>query len=180
MRQFLVFCIILTIFLFSCKEPTDRIEIDLHECLMSSISLNETHTLKKALKGYENHLISKGILKSSQSISYFHMYRKIASGNSINLKNDFNFSNKIDFLSKENNQEIMDCLEDLYDTKRYLNSKVYKIEKGLEDLQERGVLLTSQVIAQNIVSVISPDDFELDYYKLNTIMFIENHNKNSY
>ncbi len=165
----------------SCKnEPTHRVEIDLNECLMSLISSDERVLLEKTIKEYENHLIEQKILHSSKSFSYYNLYKKIASGNSINLKNDFKFSDKIDFLSRENNFEIMDCLKDLKKTERYLNSKVYKIEKGIEYLEERGILTTSQKIAQNVISILSPEDFELDYYKLNAILFIEKNNMNSY
>ncbi len=165
--------LLLIIITFACTQPSSkRIEIDLYECIMGFLSSEEKEKMALIIQDYEQHLVNNGILPAATPEGYFDFYKDLARKDSYNFKNDFDFSQKIDFISRENNVEIIECHQDIVSSERYLASKVYALQEGRKAF-EANKTLTLRLSAKNMINILSVEDFELMYYRLNTLMLIE-------
>lgn len=173
MKKLFVF-IVFGLLTISCKSQSDRIENDLYKCLTESLTEDEKAKLNPIITGFEIHLIEKGILQSSDSQSYYNLYKKIAESGTYNFTNEFNFSEKISFLNKKNpeeNQGLVNCYREIFQSEKYLESKLYEFTKEMQSLRNHNV--TPVIIAKTTIKYLSQEDFELEYNRFNTLMFIE-------
>ncbi len=171
---------ILSIFLIgllvaSCQNQSSRVENDLYDCLMISLSDKEIEKIKPILSGFEQHLIEKGILESSEAKSYWNLYNKMGKTGAYNFSNEFNFSEKLRFLNRENpadNQGFIDCHNQIIQSQKYLDSKLYELATEMQSFS--GNRVTPVIIAKITMKHMTVEDFELDYNRFNTLMFVEN------
>ena len=155
----------------SCQSQSDRVENDLYNCLMNSLSENEKSELKPILQKFETHLIEKGILESSAPESYRNVYKKIAETGTYDFSNEFNFSKKISFLNKPDNKQLIECHMNIFQSEKYLSSKTRELNEKVRALGSEKT--TPKIIAQTMLDYMSIEDFKLKYNRLNTLMFIE-------
>ncbi len=130
--------IIIGLLTVSCQSQSDRVEKDLYNCLMISLSDDEKEKLNPIFSDFEQHLIEKGILESSNPESYLQFYKKIAETGTYDFSNEFNFSEKISFLNRanpEDNNELLDCHKKLMQSEKYLESKLYKFNEEVQSLR---------------------------------------------
>ncbi|WP_160114701.1 hypothetical protein [Aquimarina sp. AU474] len=169
--------ILIGIMTISCQSQSERVESDLYSCLMNSLTDSEKEKTKTILSDFEQHLIDKGILESTKPESYWNLYKKMATNESYNFSNDFNLDEKLNFLDRQNpseNQSFFDCQNKIFQSEKYLNSKLYKFNKELESLKNKRI--TPVIIAKTTIKYLTIEDFELDYNRFGTLMFIENLN----
>ncbi|SFC46012.1 hypothetical protein SAMN04487891_111135 [Flagellimonas taeanensis] len=167
--------ILFGLILLSCKGQSERIENDLYKCLINSLSEGEKIKLTQIFDDYEKHLIEKGILKSSDSKDYYYLYKRIADSEVYDFANEFNFSEKISFLNRKSPEEsevIIGCHRKIFESKKYRESNLYKFT--VEIKLQSNHMVTPVVIAKTTIKYMTEEDFELEYNRFNTLMFIEN------
>lgn len=170
----IIVVIIIVFLMVSCKNQSDRIEQDLYKCFTASLLEDEKTKLKSIIIDFENHLVEKGILNSSEPKSYYDLYKKIADNGVYDFSNEFNFTEKISFLNRkspEENQYLLDCHREIFQSEKYLKSKLYEFTKEMKALKRYRA--RPYIIASIIIKYLSEEDFELKYNRLNTLMFIE-------
>lgn len=167
----LILLLIFGLVLASCKSQSEPIENDFYNCLINTLSEEEKTKIKPIIKGFENHLIEKGILESSRPESYRKIYEKIAKTGTYDFSNDFDFSRKISFLNKQNNQELIECHMNIFKSEKYLNSKIRELNEKIRSKEMKNS--TVEFRAQIILDYMTVEDFSLAYHRLNTLMFIE-------
>jgi len=175
------FLLLLIILILSCKKQSPKVENELYDCLMSSLSDYEKKKAEPIILNFEKHLIDKEILESSSPESYLNLYKKIAKLGVYDFSNDFNFSEKISFLNRKKpseNQGLIDCHSKVFQSEKYLKSKLYKFTKEMQSLRKHRV--TPVIIAKTTIKYLSEEDFELEYNRFNTLMFIETYNTNNH
>ena len=174
-RLFLLFIFVL---ILSCKPSSDKVEEKLYACFTNSLSQKEMQKLNAISTAYESYLIEQRVLESSEAESYWNFYRKIVESGTFEFTNDFNFSEKTRFLERESleaNQAQLDCYTRIFQSEAYLQSKQYRLQQEMQSLRKHRV--TPKIIAQTTIEILSVDDFELEYNRLMTLLFIETINE---
>ena len=171
----IIILILFGLLIISCKKESDRIENELFKCLIGSISEDEKEKLIPLIRDFENHLIEKGILASSEAKSYWKLYNQIAETGIYDFSNEFNFSKKISFLNRQNsteNEGFINCHRNVLQSEKYLASKLFEFNQEMQS--RRNDELTPIIIAKTTVKHLTIEDFELEYNRFNTLMFVEN------
>lgn len=167
--------ILITAFTFlACKKSNVSVEDKLYDCMMNALSEQEKDSLKPIILEFEQHLIEKGILESSSAESYWKFYKRIAETGAYDFSNDFDFMQKISFLNRESPEEnsgVFDCQNEILQSQAYLDSKQYKLKQELSTLGKHRV--TQKMIAHTMIEYLNVEDFEIDYNRLMTLMYIE-------
>ena len=87
---------------------------------------------------------------------------------------EFNFSEKTDLLTRDSleaAQAQLDCYSQIFQSEVYLESKQHQLQQEIQSLRKHRV--TPKIIAQTTIEILSVDDFELEYNRLMTLLFIE-------
>ncbi|MEL6976046.1 MAG: hypothetical protein AAGL29_11695 [Bacteroidota bacterium] len=158
----------------SCNPSSDKMEDELYACFTNSLSQKEMQKLNAVSKAYENYLIEQKVLESTDAKSYWNFYKKIAESGAFEFANDFNFSEKTRFLARESleaNQAQLDCYNLIFQSEMYLKSKQHQLQEEIQSLRKH--LVTPKIIAQTTIQILSADDFEFEYNRLMTLLFIE-------
>ncbi len=174
MKRILDLLIFSLIILSSCQDKKNGVEDDLYNCLLNSLTEEEKNKLAPIIIDFEKHLISTKVLASSAPKSYLNFYKKIAETGEHNFSNEFNFSEKISFLNRRSpndTQDLLECHSKIFQTEKYKNSKLYELTKEMQSLKQHRI--TPVIIAKTTIKYLNEDDFELDYNRFNTLMFIE-------
>lgn len=172
--------LILTLFTLTincCSGQDYSIESKHFDCMVKTSSELGVD-LRKELSEFEEHLIEAGVLADKSGESYYKIYEIIKETGDINfafqyslldsIKADINRDN-IDF-----NEFSTDCIklaEKTYKTKKYKQSKIYQLKVGTDSIRNSGSIDPSG-IASMILSVLSPKDFEHDYYKMTVLLLL--------
>lgn len=173
MRKLLILIVLVGYAASSCKSQAEPIENKMYNCVLSALSKKEKEKVDSIFADFEKHLITKGILESSNAEGYWNMYNQMAETGKYDFSNEFNFFEKIEFLNKESpadNQGIFDCHSKIFESKQYLESKIYEYTKETKSL--RGNRVTPVIIAKITIKYLTVEDFELEYYRFMTLMFI--------
>ncbi|MEM8765115.1 MAG: hypothetical protein AAGD88_14955, partial [Bacteroidota bacterium] len=160
--------------ILSCKPQLDKVEDELYACFTNSLSQKEIQKLNAVSKAYETYLIDQKVLESNDAKSYWNFYSKIAESGTFEFANDFNFSEKTDFLTRESlkaAQAQLDCYSQIFQSEMYLESKQHQLQQEIQSLRKHRV--TPKIIAQTTIEILSVDDFEFEYNRLMTLLFIE-------
>ncbi|MEO1484413.1 MAG: hypothetical protein AAFU57_01620 [Bacteroidota bacterium] len=166
--------------ILSCKSSSDKVEDKLYTCFTNALSQQEAQKLTTIKKAYENYLIEQKVLESTDAKSYWNFYKKIAESGAFEFANDFNFSEKMRFLARESleaNQAQLDCYNLIFQSELYLKSKQHQLQEEIQSLRKHRV--TPKMIAQTTIEILSVDDFEFEYNRLMTLLFIETFNENN-
>jgi len=155
----------------SCKQEK-RVEIIYQECLYNSLS-DKGESLKRYAKGFEMHLIALNILKDSSAQSYYNIYKSIANGKHYPTHYKYSYIDSINKIEQYKiNPNNKECLKYINSLEHYNDSKIAKINKVqfLLDEKESNNKFSEKVT--KILPIMEVKDFELDYYKHKTFMFI--------
>jgi len=170
-----LFLIVLIITFNSCNSQNQRIEIKLQNCIYDSYPEYGV-LLKKSIIEYENHLITKDVLKNKKGSSYKNLFTKINELNSRNLIVDYYFSKLLVKKPTSINPKLSECINSILTSKEYLTSKPHKLEKAINEHSEKKSLTASE-LTKSINSILNEDDYELDFYKLRIFMLIESNSQ---
>ena len=77
----------------------------------------------------------------------------------------------------EANQAQLDCYSQIFQSELYLESKQHQLQQEIQSLRKHRV--TPKMIAQTTIEILSVDDFEIEYNRLMTLLFIETFNENN-
>jgi hypothetical protein len=159
--------------LISCVQENDRIETILLDCLESSYNEIEVD-LNRELDILEKYLIDKGALKSSAGQSYYDIYKQVVEINDIPNELDIDkFENLLKLRPNEYYSNI--CLQSLteIDSDEIKKSKYYQLTLKMQEFESTEETSPSTV-ANAIISVLSPADFDKPYYRAMALLTILN------
>ena len=157
----------------SCNGTNYKIEKQLFDCLVSSAKTVGVD-LKKELKDFEDHLIDREVLKDRSGESYFQIYKQIEKENNINFSFNYSLLDTISFHSKskdlkERQIDCSDTFEKILNSEEYKKSKLYELNIVLDLVKESGNI-NAREIASTITDVLTPADFDQDYYKMTLML----------
>jgi len=171
MRNLLTITFILI--LTSCNGQDYKIEKQLLECQVSSAKTFGVD-LKKEFNEFESYLIDSKILKDKRGDSYYQIYKQIEKEGDANFY--FNYS-LLDTIRLHSNStglqgiqtECSDYFEKILNSKDYKKSKLYTLNLAMDSIKKAGDINVSE-IAKTITKVLTPKDFEQDYYKMTLML----------
>lgn len=156
---------ILVGFIFTfCSAQNERIENKIMNCSYQSFE-DDGEELKELISNYQNLLITQGILKDSNGKSYRQILENIAAGNEFDKVPSTFFAIELQKIKKPDTEEIKECQKIIIADSSYNTSKL----KGLEQVMTNVLNLEDiepSIIANEILNVLSDEDFEIDFYKL--------------
>ena len=155
----------------------ERAEVKFMECAYQVYSDNGA-TLHQLMISYENLLIEEGIMADGSGVSYRNIYKGIVTKNAFEKVPSQSFIDKMMQLKPDDIDKGDDCIKTLMvDTDNYDLSKMEGLEMAVNN-SENSFNLEPGKMAEEVLSILSAEDFELDYYKMRTFMLFEmmNHN----
>lgn len=170
-KNFLLHIIILLVFT-SCSSQNKRIEKEFIDCSYQAYADNGTK-LKMLISDYQKLLIKEKILTDSTAKSYRNLFQEIANGNKFTHISSKSFFEQLQTIEQPDRILIEECqLKILRDSAKYDITKLRMLENAISSVQNSGDIEPS-LIAQQILSVLTVKDFELDYYKLRTMLLFD-------
>lgn len=168
MKNYLIITVILFNYnLFSQEEPVEEYY---QNCLYSSLS-NHGNALKKYAKGFENHLIELKILKDTTSQSYYNLFKSFSKEKAYPESYKYSFIDSINNKFERNKIVPFNnvCYDKMAKLKTFRGSKLFKIQ-SLMDIDNSNVKFSKQM--ETVISILEEKDFELDFYKQRTFIFL--------
>ncbi len=176
MRNILIL-IIFTLTINSCSGQDFSIESKHFDCMVKTSSELGVD-LKKELSDFEEHLIEVGVLADNSGESYYKIYEIIKETGDINFEFQYSLIDSIKAHIDKDSIEVIeiigDCLslaEKTQKSKKFKRSKVYQLKVGMDSIVYSEKVNPSE-IASMILSVLSPKDFEHDYYKMTVLLLL--------
>lgn len=120
---------------------------------------------------YEKLLIKKGALKDNSGKSYYQLFESVIKEIPIDLSVNYSLIdsiNKLSYSSLVHSNEK--CIEEIKKNRNYKYSKTSIIKKKLDSLMND---LESEKVSEVFLSVLDSKDFELEFYKLRTLLMLE-------
>lgn len=159
--------------LCSCSRQDYPIETRQFECLAGTYA-GLGVDLRQELSKFEEHLINAGVLSDKSGESYYEIYKKIEISGDVNFTFQYSFIDSIKSHCDNYEDINADCIkqaEKLKKTRKYKKSKIYQLEVAMDS-----ILVTDNITVSNVASVIlrilSPEDFENDYYRMSAILML--------
>jgi biopolymer transport protein ExbD len=161
----------LFLLLISCSPKKERIEDKLFDCSITA-SKKDNKDLLKRLKNYESELIKNKILKDNSAKSYRNIIVKIANEKDYSFDVPESISENILKVGDSAYYIGIDCQKKiLSDSLKYDFNKFLKFQESIKKSMYENDL-SPQIIAKNYLSVLTEDDFELNYYKSRIILVL--------
>ena len=164
--------IILTLLIFgmltiSCKKQAERVETKIMNCIYESYE-DQGVAFKEAFSDFEQLLITEKILEDKTGSSYKAFFEKIVIDNEFNYNPSQSFANKIMEIRMPQNESFINCQSEL----RKELKKETELRVVLDSILTTETFGASEV-AKGFLMVFDEEDFELDYYKMNTFLFFD-------
>lgn len=170
-KNFLLHIIILLLFT-SCYSQSKRVEKEFMDCSYQAYSDNGLQ-LKKLISEYQKQLVKEKMLNDSTAKSYRNFFQEIADGKEFKHVPSKSFLEQLQAIEQPNRILIKECqTRILKDSSKYDMTKLRMLENAISSVQNSGDLQPS-LVAKQILLVLSEKDFELDYYKLRTMMLFD-------
>ena len=172
-KFFLITLLFLSTALLSCTQENDEIEDVLLYCLRTSYKSKQVD-LQGELSEFEKYLVDKGILKSTSGQSYYDFCKQVAELN--------DFPGEIDVVRFDNLYKVRpdeyynpECLKGLIkiDSSGMISSKYFQMTVKMQEVASTGDV-SPFGMANTIISVLSPSDFEKPYYRAIALLTILN------
>lgn len=132
--------------------------------------------LKKELSNFEKHLIAAGALADNSGNSYYRLYEKIKETGDVSYVFQYSLFDSI--RSSANNIEFKDlggdCIklaEKTQRTRRYQKSKLFQLKLSMDSIRNSQNIYIKEV-ADVILRILSPEDFDHDYYKMTALLML--------
>lgn len=170
-----ILTLILIISISSCFGQDYSIESKHFDCLVKT-SYELGVDLKQELSDFENHLIKTGVLADNSGDSYYKIYETIRVTGDISFVFNYTFLDSIK-LSIDNiefgdlNTDCMKLAEKTQNTRKYRRSKLYQLKVSMDSIKNIANINAGEVAAV-ILRILSPKDFEQDYYKMTTLLLL--------
>jgi biopolymer transport protein ExbD len=169
MKTNILLNIIIGLLITSCVAQNDRIENIIMECSYQAFADNGKE-FKTLISDYENLLIKEKILADKSGKSYRQVLQKIANDEEFDKVPSTFFSAELQKIEKPDLEKAQECQKIIVkDSSLYDMSKLKGLEQAIDNAQYSGDLQPS-IIAEDILKVLTEDDFELDFYKLRTFL----------
>ena len=149
-------------------------EDNLINCLYGA-SESAGFNLKLEFSKFENYLIQQKILSDRTGQSYYDIYSSIKDTDDVNFEIDYSLPDSVgkNFDSNLFQQIFQACSKvdnETLENELYLNSRLFELNKAIENSRLESISPGS--VAGVIIDVLTPSDFEHDYYKFTTILTI--------
>jgi len=159
--------------LTSCRGQDYKIENQLLKCLVSSANTFGID-LKKEFNEFENYLVDNKVLKDKSGDSYYQIYKQIEKDGDISFSFNYSLLDTIRLHSDSTGLQGIqtDCsnyFEKILNSKDYKKSKLYTLNLAMDSIKKTGNINVSE-IAKTITRILTPKDFEQDYYKMTAML----------
>ncbi len=163
---YLVILIFFNISYLFCQDI--RPEKIYQDCKYSSL-IDKGKLLKKYTKDFESHLIKSKVLKDETSNSYFELFKELSNGKWKHFKYSYSY---VDSIKKIEAGKILnidgDCAIKMRNLEDYKESKIFKMKELLNEKDK-----TIESILKKMAFLLEEKDFELDFYKHRTFIFLQ-------
>lgn len=149
----------------SCQEQPERLETKAMNCVFESYD-DKGVAFKKAIYDFEQVLITEKILKDRSGKSYKALFEKIATNNELTNWPITSFDDLLSNIGAPRQEALGSCLATL--EKNTIN-KLEAFAKTIQTSDE----LTPSILANGILAALDEEDFELNYYKMNTFLLFD-------
>jgi hypothetical protein len=165
---------ITTAFCFGQKE---RLENRMMECIYQSFTDNGK-AFKTQLSEYQKLMIEDGVLADSSGKSYRNIFKTIVELGELKKTPSKSFLEVFNDIEKPDRDKRSQCQEAIsQDSSKYDFSKVIQLRQAMYTMQDSKNLELSETMS-NMLTVLSDEDFELDFYKMSTFIMLEIMNTN--
>lgn len=174
MKYILIFT--LSIFTFNfCFGQDYSIESKHFDCFVKTAT-ELGIDLKKELSDFEKYLINTGVLADKSGESYYKIYEIIKETGNIDFVFQYSLFDSIK--SNLDNNEFSDLnsdwlrvIEKSQETESFKRSKLFQLKIGIDSINDIDNNNLRE-IAVVILRILSPKDFEHNYYKLTTLLML--------
>ncbi len=162
--KILLTTLIATLFAF-CSHKNDRIETKIMDCSYLSYK-DGGKELKKLISDYQKLLIREEILIDSSGYSYIKLLQSIGSTDPYDKIPSKFYTNEIYKIGKSDLEKVKECQRAITtDSLTYDISKLKKLnEAAKRALQHPDI--QAPIVAQELLKVLTKNDFEIDFYKI--------------
>lgn len=165
MRQIFFFITVLTSNFLVAQELPKFIQERLDLC-DSNLSDEQATQLRIELNDLENYFVANGLLNDKSGASYIAVYEQIAKDDDFNFEIDTTF----ELLEELDFQVLNGCFYKLM-TSEQLTQLTFRHQEAAERISSNySGNLTPGLVAQRIVDNLSSDDFELEFYKISSLL----------
>lgn len=165
------------IFATASFAQNERAEVKFMECAYQVYPDNGT-ALRQLMTSYENLLIEEGILADGSGQSYWDIFVSMSEDNEFGKLPNQSFIDKMMQLKSADMDKGDACIRTLMvDADNYDLSKMQGLEEAIIN-SEYTVNMEPGKMAKEVLTILSVEDFELDYYKMRTFLLFEVMNPN--
>lgn len=132
----------------------------------SELSEEQTAQLKDELYGLEDYFIKKGLLADNSGRSYHAVYKKIAAENDLN----FNIDSTFQLLDSLDYKVLLPCFFKVLTEEQLSELSQRHYEAGVRISENYEDNITPGIAAQRILDNLRIDDFELDFFRLSSLV----------
>ena len=167
MKQLILFIALCCSFLIYSQE--ERVEKVYQDCAYNSLA-DKGQFLKKQIKQYETYLIEKKYLADSTSSSYYELLKSFSTRKVYPSVNDYSFFDSIKINSSETKK--------IFPSSKKCSKKIIEYD-GYEIFATKiyfTVLVSDKDIKEALkayIELLKVDDFNLDYYRIQTLLFTQ-------
>lgn len=165
MRQILFFITVLISKVIVAQEPPTFLQKRLDFC-NSNLSDEQTAQLRKELTSLEDYFLTNGLLNDKSGTSYRAVYKQIAQENDLIFEIDtaFELLDNLDF------QVYTSCFYKVLTPEQLTQLSPRHLEAAQRISENYDGNVTPSLVAQRILDNLTNDDFELEYFKVSSLL----------
>lgn len=132
----------------------------------SQITADQSAQLLQELDVLEDYFIKKGLLADNSARSYRTVYEKISEANDLNFEIDTTFQ----LLDSLDYKVLLTCFYKVLTNAQLSELNLNHYEAGLRISENNGEEISPKIVAQRILDNLSLDDFELDFFRVASLV----------
>lgn len=132
----------------------------------SQITVDQSAQLLQELDGLEDYFIKKGLLADNSARSYRTVYEKISEANDLNFEIDTTFQ----LLDSLDYKVLLTCYYKVLTNGQLSDLNLNHYEAGLRISENNGEEISPKIVAQRILDNLTIDDFELEFFRVSSLV----------
>lgn len=132
----------------------------------SQITVDQAAQLLQELDGLEDYFIKKGLLADNSARSYRTVYEKISEANDLNFEIDTTFQ----LLDSLDYKVLLTCYYKVLTNGQLSDLNLNHYEAGLRISENNGEEISPKIVAQRILDNLTIDDFELEFFRVSSLV----------
>lgn len=167
---YLLLLLWLTITTKACTQPSDRLFADHIAFCDSNFPEEDIPKLRSEFNQLEQYFIQAGLLKDKSGSSYYAVYQQISQEGDL----IFNRTQSFPLLESLNPRLMQRCFYKLLTEDQLLEINPRHLEAAEAITKDFEDSITPGVVAQRIIDNLSAEDFDLEYYRISSLLVFHN------